>query len=96
MRFKRILRVRTIVDTLNTYFDLTLDTILEYAKMENIMSKENTKRNREIEELYFKGYTIQDLAEKFNISKQRVDQILQYQRQLKIQFRRLSKKNIKI
>lgn len=75
--------------------DYTIDTILEYGKME-IMSKEQFERNKEIEKLYFEGFTLSDLAKKFHISKQRIEQILQYQRQLKIQFRRLSKKDIKI
>jgi len=58
------------------------------------MSSEKEKRNKEIEKLFFEGYTLSELAKKFDITKQRVEQILKYQRQLKIQFRRLKKKNL--
>jgi len=60
------------------------------------MSLEKEKRNKEIEKLFFEGYTLSELAKKFNITKQRIEQILKYQRQLKIQFRRFKKKSFKI
>ena len=60
------------------------------------MSKEKDKRNKEIEKLHFEGYSLSELAERFDITKQRVEQILKYQRQLKILFRRFKKKGFKI
>ena len=60
------------------------------------MSKEKKQRNKEIEKLYFNDHTTLELVERFSISKQRVGQVLKYQKQLKIQFRRLNKKDIKI
>jgi len=74
----------------------TLDTTLWICYTGDIMSKELFDRNKEVEKLYFEGFTLSELAKKFHVSKQRIEQILQYQRQLKIQFRRLSKKDIKI
>jgi len=38
--------------------------------------KRKTKRNQAIKELRTKGYTLQEIAEWFNVTKQRVHQIL--------------------
>lgn len=55
------------------------------------MAKVKTKRNAEIEKLAQKGYSLLEIAKKFNVSRERVRQVLWQRDKDRKEFRRLSK-----
>jgi len=68
-----------------------VDNGIDFAIMNYMANKIKTKRNAEIEELFNKGYSLSEIAQKFGITRERVRVILEQRKEYRKQFRRLSK-----
>ena len=55
------------------------------------MNKPKTQRNKQIEDLYNQGYSLSEIADRFQIGRERARQIVEKRKKDRKEFRRLEK-----